>query len=74
MKRAVATLKKGERVKEIEKAMDYIGEMIAERKDGEAYLDIYVKLEKELERLREADDTIERVRQRLARRNIKLAA
>lgn len=74
MKRAVATLKKDEKVKRIEKAMDYITDMITKRKDGETYLDLFVSLEKELERLREADDTMERVRKRLARRNIKLAA
>ena len=74
MKNVFATLNNDEKVKEIEKALDFIGTMVTQRKDGDTYLVLYETLENELRSLRSQDDAKDRIRRRMADRAFKLAA
>jgi hypothetical protein len=67
-------LSKGEKVEQIEQALDFIGEMVTGRPDGERYLGLYEILEAEVEELRSKIDAKARIRQRLAERSTQLAA
>lgn len=74
MKNVFATLNNDEKVKEIEKALDFIGTMVTQREDGDTYLVLYETLENELRSLRSQDDAKDRIRRRMADRAFKLAA
>lgn len=67
-------LPRGEKIDHLEQALDFIGAMVADRSDGERYLALYETLEAELANLRSLNDVKSRIRQRLAKRSIKLAA
>ena len=67
-------LPKSEKVEQLEQALDFIGEMVTGRPDGERYLGLYEILEAEVEELRSKIDAKARIRQRLAKRSIQLAA
>lgn len=68
------TLPREKKIDELEHALDYIGTMITERRDGETYLGLYETIEAELANLRAQGNMKERVRQRLAARAMPLAA
>lgn len=67
-------LTRDQKIKQVERALDFVGTMVADRDDGETYLGEYQKLEAELQSLRSLDDAKERIRLRLAQRSMKLAA
>ncbi|MBR9864640.1 MAG: hypothetical protein GYB24_14475 [Rhodobacteraceae bacterium] len=67
-------LPRNTKIRELERALDYIGSMVELRVDGDNYLGLYETLDAELESLKNVDKTREKIRQRLARNTMPLAA
>jgi hypothetical protein len=74
MSKIYISLAKAQKVKAIEEALIYVGEMVTDREDGDTYIGVYEALESELLSLKARDDTKARIRQRLSQRSMSLAA
>jgi hypothetical protein len=74
MSKIYSSLEKAQKVKAIEEALIYVGEMVTDREDGDIYIGVYEALESELLSLKARDDTKARIRQRLSQRSMSLAA
>ena len=67
-------LTRNEKIRDLERALYYIGSMVELRDDGDNFLGLYETLDAELETLRKVDDTKAKIRRRLAQNSMPLAA
>ncbi|MGR3608707.1 MAG: hypothetical protein ACU0BN_07595 [Sulfitobacter sp.] len=74
MSTVYGSLSRAKKIEMVEEALVYVGTMVEQRTDGDAYLGVYECLEQELDELKVRGDIKSRIRRRLEANSFNRAA